>query len=253
MTNDNLILNCQNVVMDYDGFKALNNCNFSVHYNELRVVIGPNGAGKTTLFDCVAGRQVPDDGEILIAGRGVEGWRPERLAALGLARSFQECRVFPEWTLRDNLLFALRPRGVGAALLRSFTRRAALPAAAGDEAMRLLKLASLERYADAPASLLSFGQRRLLEITAALIGRPQLLLLDEPASGINPGLIAVLADLLRQVHRDQGGVFLIVEHNMEFIMGLADHIVVMHEGAVLAQGPPDVVRADPVVIDAYLG
>ncbi|MBL8837261.1 MAG: ABC transporter ATP-binding protein [Alphaproteobacteria bacterium] len=247
------LLELRGIRKSFGGIRALAGASFAIERPGIYGLIGPNGAGKTTLFDCVAGRQVPDDGEILIAGRGVEGWRPERLAALGLARSFQECRVFPEWTLRDNLLFALRPRGVGAALLRSFTRRAALPAAAGDEAMRLLKLASLERYADAPASLLSFGQRRLLEITAALIGRPQLLLLDEPASGINPGLIAVLADLLRQVHRDQGGVFLIVEHNMEFIMGLADHIVVMHEGAVLAQGPPDVVRADPVVIDAYLG
>ncbi len=247
------LLELRGIRKSFGGIRALSGASFAIERPGIYGLIGPNGAGKTTLFDCVAGRQVPDDGEILIAGRGVEGWRPERLAALGLARSFQECRVFPEWTLRDNLLFALRPRGVGAALLRSFTRRAALPAAAGDEAMRLLKLASLERYADAPASLLSFGQRRLLEITAALIGRPQLLLLDEPASGINPGLIAVLADLLRQVHRDQGGVFLIVEHNMEFIMGLADHIVVMHEGAVLAQGPPDVVRADPVVIDAYLG
>lgn len=247
------LLELRGIRKDFGGIRALAGASFAIDRPGIYGLIGPNGAGKTTLFDCIAGRQVPDDGQILVAGQPVQGERPERLAALGLARSFQECRVFPEWSLRDNLLFALRPRAIGSALLRSFTRQRALPDGADDEAMRLLKLASLERYADAPASLLSFGQRRLLEIAAALIARPRLLLLDEPASGINPGLIAVLSDLLRQLHREQGGVFLIVEHNMEFIMGLADHIVVMHEGAVLAQGTPDAVRADPAVIDAYLG
>jgi len=247
------LLDLRGIRKSFGGIRALAGASFAIEQPGIYGLIGPNGAGKTTLFDCIAGRQVPDGGEILVGGQAVQGARPEWLAALGLARSFQECRVFPEWSLRDNLLFALRPRSVGSALLRSVTRRDALPGDAADEAMRLLKLASLERYADAPASLLSFGQRRLLEIAAALIGRPRLLLLDEPASGINPGLIAVLSDLLRQLHREQGGVFLIVEHNMEFIMGLADHIVVMHEGAVLAQGTPEAVRTDPAVIDAYLG
>ena len=247
------LLELRGIRKDFGGIRAWAGASFAIDRPGIYGLIGPNGAGKTTLFDCIAGRQVPDDGQILVAGQPVQGERPERLAALGLARSFQECRVFPEWSLRDNLLFALRPRAIGSALLRSFTRQRALPDGADDEAMRLLKLASLDGYADAPASLLSFGQRRLLEITAALIVRPRLLLLDEPASGINPGLIAVLADLLRHAHREQGGVFLIVEHNMEFIMELADQIIVMHEGAVLAQGAPDVVRADPVVVDAYLG
>ena len=206
-----------------------------------------------TMMFCITGRQVPDAGTVLIAGAEVQGLRPEQLAARGVARSFQECRVFPEWSLRDNLLFALRPRGLGGALARAFTRAPALARAADAEAMRLLTLATLADYADAPARVLSFGQRRLLEIVAALIVRPRLLLLDEPASGINPALIAVLAELLRQLHREQGGMFLIVEHNMEFIMGLADHIVVMHEGAVLEQGPPAAVQASPRVIDAYLG
>jgi ABC-type branched-subunit amino acid transport system ATPase component len=170
-----------------------------------------------------------------------------------MSRSFQECRVFPEWTCRDNLLFALRPKATLGALGRSLARRAPLPPRAMDDAMALLRLATLEAYADAPASLLSFGQRRLLEIATALIARPRLLLLDEPASGINPGLLAALSGLLRARHAEQGGLFLIVEHNMEFVMALADHVIVMHEGRVLEEGPPAQVQASAPVIAAYLG
>jgi ABC-type branched-subunit amino acid transport system ATPase component len=249
----NALLELRGIEKRFGGVRALAGASFAIARPGITGLIGPNGAGKTTLFDCITGRQAPDAGAVLIGGRAVQGMRPEQLAALGVARSFQECRVFPDWSLRDNLLFALRPRGVGGALARAFSRKPALAPGAADEAMRLLRLATLESYADAPARVLSFGQRRLLEIVAALIARPRLLLLDEPASGINPGLIAVLAELLRQLHREQTGVFLIVEHNMEFIMGLADHIVVMHEGAVLEEGPPDAVQASPRVIDAYLG
>ena len=170
-----------------------------------------------------------------------------------MARTFQECRVFPEWTLRENLLFAARPRSFGAALLGAFTRRDGLPDAAEARAAELLRLATLEAYADAPASILSFGQRRMLEIASALMTRPRWLLLDEPAAGINPGLLDALARFLRAAHQAQGGLFLIVEHNMDFIMGLAARIVVMHQGAVLEDGPPEAVQASPRVIEAYLG
>ena len=247
------LIEIRDVEKRFGGIQALAKASFAITKPGIYGLIGPNGAGKTTLFDCIAGRQTPDGGVILVDSTPVQGSRPERLASLGLARSFQECRVFLEWTLRENLLFALRPRGVAGALLRAFTRRRALPADAEAEAMRLLRLATLDAYADAPAAQLSFGQRRLLEIVCALIARPHLLLLDEPASGINPGLIAVLAGLLRQLHREQGGVFLIVEHNMEFIMELADHIVVMHEGTVLAEGTPAAIQTNTRVVDAYLG
>jgi ABC-type branched-subunit amino acid transport system ATPase component len=237
----------------FGGVRALAGAGFAIHEAGLVGLIGPNGAGKTTLFDMIAGRQFPDAGRILLDGRDVTALPPERRAALGLSRSFQECRVFPEWTLRENLLFAARPRGFAGALARAFTRRDALPGEAPTRAAALLRLATLEAYADAPASILSFGQRRMLEIASALMTRPRWLLLDEPAAGINPGLLGALGRFLREAHAAQGGLFLIVEHNMEFIMGLAGRIIVMHEGTVLEDGPPAAVQASPRVLEAYLG
>jgi ABC-type branched-subunit amino acid transport system ATPase component len=237
----------------FGGVRALAGASFSVHAPGIVGLIGPNGAGKTTLFDMVAGRQQPDSGSVRLDGRDVTPLAPHARAAIGLARSFQECRVFPEWSLRENLLFAMRPRSFASALASAFTRRRTLPEEAEVRAMELLRLATLDAYADSPASILSFGQRRMLEIASALMTRPRWLLLDEPAAGINPGLIGVLSAFLRQAHAAQGGLFLIVEHNMEFIMGLAERIVVMHEGAVLEDGTPEAVQASPRVFEAYLG
>ncbi|MCC7425756.1 MAG: ABC transporter ATP-binding protein [Alphaproteobacteria bacterium] len=241
------------VSKSFGGVRALADVSFALPGPGLYGLIGPNGAGKTTLFDVIAGRQIADAGRVLLDGRPVQGLRPHELAAVGLARTFQECRIFPEWTCLENLLFSLRPKGLAGALGRIVTRRATAAAEAIRDARRLLALATLDAYADMPASVLSFGQRRLLEIVAALMGRPRLLLLDEPAAGINPGLLGVLADLIRMLHAERGGLFLIVEHNMEFIMGLARHIVVMHQGAVLEEGPPAAIQASARVIEAYLG
>lgn len=237
----------------FGGVHALAGASFAIAEAGIVGLIGPNGAGKTTLFDMVAGRQFPDGGRVLLDGRDVTMLPPERRAALGLARTFQECRVFPEWTLRENLLFAARPRSFASALARAFTRRERLPQGADARAKELLSLATLDAYADAPASILSFGQRRMLEIASALMTRPRWLLLDEPAAGINPGLLDALARFLRAAHAAQGGLFLIVEHNMDFIMGLAGRIIVMHQGTVLDDGAPAAIQASPRVIEAYLG
>jgi ABC-type branched-subunit amino acid transport system ATPase component len=237
----------------FGGVRALAGASFAVDEPGIVGLIGPNGAGKTTLFDMVAGRQRPDSGSVLLAGRDATALPPERRARLGLARTFQECRVFPEWTLRENLLFAARERRFGPALLGAFTRRERLASGAEQRAADFLRLATLDAYADAPASVLSFGKRRMLEIASALMTRPRWLLLDEPAAGIHPGLLAALGRFLRDAQAAQGGLFLIVEHNMEFIMGLAARVVVMHQGAVLEDGPPAAVQSSPRVVEAYLG
>jgi ABC-type branched-subunit amino acid transport system ATPase component len=247
------LLAVEGIAKRFGGVQALDGAEFAIEAPGIVGLIGPNGAGKTTLFDMIAGRQSPDAGRVTLDGRDVTALPPHRRAALGLARSFQECRVFAEWTLRENLLFAVRPRGFGQALLGAVTRRDALPGGASARAEDLLRLATLEAYADRPASILSFGQRRMLEIAAALMPRPRFLLLDEPAAGINPGLLGALSRFLREAHAAQGGLFLIVEHNMEFIMGLAGRIIVMHQGRVLEDGPPAAVQASPQVIEAYLG
>jgi ABC-type branched-subunit amino acid transport system ATPase component len=247
------LLSVQGVSKRFGGVLAVADCSFAIAAPGIYGLIGPNGAGKTTLFDIIAGRQDADRGIVLLADREIQRLPSYARARLGIARSYQECRVLPELTCLENLLFALRPKNTVAALASVVTRSTAIGDAAREQALRLLRLATIEAYADAPAAALSFGQRRLLEIVAAVIARPSVLLLDEPASGINPRLLDPLAALIRAVQRDLGGVTIVVEHNMDFIMALARHIIVMHQGAVLDQGPPDAIRASPRVIDAYLG
>jgi len=231
------VLEVRDVSKRYGGVVALAGCSVTIERPGIYGLIGPNGAGKTTLFDVITGATLPDFGNVTIEGKDVTGVAPHRLKAISVARTFQECRVFPEFSCLENLLFALQFHGVG--------RR--------EEARRLLKLVNLDGYADEPASSLSFGQRRLLEIIGTFIVEPRFLLLDEPASGVNPMLLETLSEFLRTMYRERPGVFLIVEHNMQFIMQLASELIVMHQGAVLDRGTPEAIQASPRVIDAYLG
>jgi ABC-type branched-subunit amino acid transport system ATPase component len=222
----------------YGGIAALDGCSFDIPGPGIYGFIGPNGAGKTTLFDVMAGATAPDRGEVSLDGRRVTGLAPHRLARLGMARSFQECRVFPEYTCMQNLLFSSIALG-----LRPDAQ----------EAARLLDLVGLASYASEPASSLSFGQRRLLEIVGTFLQRPNVLLLDEPAAGVNPALLEILSAFILRMYEERPSVLLVIEHNMEFIMGLAREIIVMHQGAVLERGDPQAIQASPRVIEAYLG
>ncbi|HTP84644.1 MAG TPA: ABC transporter ATP-binding protein [Alphaproteobacteria bacterium] len=245
-------LEIRDVRKAFGGLQALAGCTFSLDRPGIYGLIGPNGAGKTTLFDVITGRQRPDHGRVLVAG-SERPLAPHALAGLGMARTFQECRVFPELTCLENMLFATQPKGLGSTLRHAFGRSAVHRRTHEAEARRWLQLATLERYADEPAEILSFGQRRLLEIAAVLVTRPRLLLLDEPAAGVNPALLAVLRDVLLGQQRARPAVVLIIEHNMEFIMDVSERIIVMHQGAVLEEGSPAAIQASPRVIEAYLG
>ncbi len=237
----------------FAGIVALDGVALAIAQPGIYGLIGPNGAGKTTLFDVICGRQLADSGTIRLEGERIETLRVHRRARLGISRTFQECRVLVEETCLDNVLFAAQDKRLHTELAQCGTRGTRAREAILPEARRLLALVNLDAYANRPASALSYGQRRLLEIVSVLITRPRILLLDEPASGVNPTLLATLRDLLRRLYDERQIVFLIVEHNMEFIMSLASHIVVMHQGRVLAQGAPAEVQANSQVIEAYLG
>jgi ABC-type branched-subunit amino acid transport system ATPase component len=231
------VIEVDGVSKRYGGVVALAECSIAIDRPGIYGLIGPNGAGKTTLFDVITGATQPDAGRVRIEGRDVTGIASHRLNKIGVARTFQECRIFPQFTCLENLLFALQLHRGG--------RR--------EEPRRLLRLVNLEGYADEPASSLSFGQRRLLEIVGTFIVQPRFLLLDEPASGVNPMLLETLSAFLRAMYEERPGVFLIVEHNMQFIMELAQELIVMHQGTVLDRGAPEAIQRSAKVVEAYLG
>ncbi len=237
----------------YGGITALAGAALEIERPGIYGLIGPNGAGKTTLFDIIAGATAPDAGQVLLDGLEVTGLPPHRMAALGVARTFQECRLLLEETCLDNVLFAAQRKDFLGALGQCVSRSQAARRAQRAEAIRLLRLVRLEAYAEALAATLSFDQRRLLEIVSTFITAPSVFLLDEPASGVNPALLETLADFIRTMYAERPSVFLLVEHNMEFIMALAGDIIVMHQGAVLERGTPQAVQASPRVVEAYLG
>ena len=246
-------LRVQSLTKRYGGVVALDGASFDIEAPGIYGLIGPNGAGKTTLFDAIAGHITPDGGNVMLDNQNVTGLPAHRMSALGIARTFQECRILTEETCLDNVLFAAQPKGLRASLGQLITRRAGHLTTQRDEAMRLLTLVRLDGYADAPASQLSFGQRRLLEIVSTFITKPRIFLLDEPASGVNPSLLAVLGDFVQTMYAERPSIFLLVEHNMEFVMAMAHDIIVMHQGLVLERGTPAQVQASPKVVEAYLG
>jgi ABC-type branched-subunit amino acid transport system ATPase component len=247
------ILEVDNVTKSFGGVRAVDGASFRLAAPGIYGLIGPNGAGKTTLFDVICGRQFADTGNVHLAGERIDHLRVHRRARLGLARTFQECRVLEAETCLDNVLLAAQDKHLGSEMTQAVSRSAGPRLSVTREAERLLDLVNLRRLTAEPAGNLSFGQRRLLEIVSSIIAQPRLLLLDEPASGINPTLLNTLHDFLLRIFAERQIVILIVEHNMEFIMSLASHVLVMHQGRVLEEGPPAAIQASQRVIEAYLG
>ena len=246
------LLQVRNLYKRFGGIIAVNGCSFEVLQGQVVGLIGPNGAGKTTVFDIVSGRLAADGGRVVFRDQDVTHLPAHKIAALGMSRTFQECRLFWDLSCLENLLLAAQPKGL-AVNLKSILSGGRLTSSADEERAReLLALVRLEKFASSPAKALSFGQKRLLELACALMTNPTILLLDEPASGVNPTILEQIRELLSSLHA-QGLTLLVVEHNIQFISSLADTIVVLHYGQVLEVGPPEQIRNSSRVIEAYLG
>jgi ABC-type branched-subunit amino acid transport system ATPase component len=236
------------------GVTAVDRVDLTVEPGELVSLIGPNGSGKTTLFNCVTGYLAADGGRVLFRGRDLTSAPPHRVARLGVGRTFQQVSVFPRLSALDNLLVFLQQHQeerVVARLLRTPSVRR-LEAEAVERARRLLDLVGLGGKAEAAAGSLSYGQRKLLAFAGALMPDPELLLLDEPAAAVNPTMINQMKEHIRALHR-QGKTVLLVEHNMDVVMDISERVVVLDHGQKIAEGPPEAIRRDPRVIEAYFG
>ncbi len=239
-------LEVEGVSKAFGGIHALTDCSISVEQGSISGLIGPNGSGKTTLFNVMTGYERADAGKVKFKDAVITEYGPDRIFGLGIGRTFQLTRIFSRLTVIENMHIAIKRKG----LLSLLSRWSA--SHEHERALQLLQFVGLTHLKDAPAGSLSYGQRKLLELAFILIAEPQVILLDEPAGGINPTLIGQLGERIRELNK-QGVTFLIVEHNMEFVMGLCDKVMVMHRGTKLAEGTPDVVRANPAVLEAYLG
>lgn len=248
------LLRLERLTKNFGGLMALNRVSFSVREGAIKGLIGPNGAGKTTAFNLITGIHPPSGGAIFFDGRRIDGLPPHRLSRLGLARTFQTVRLFPGLTVLENVMVGRHARMTGG-LLRSlypFGGAGREERAAGEAAMEALALVGLAGRWDAPAGTLPFGLQRLVEIARALATEPRLLLLDEPAAGLGAEERNRLKLLIRAL-RDRGLTILLIEHDVGMVLDLADEVVVLEYGAVIAEGEPSAIRSHPEVVRAYLG
>jgi len=246
-----VLLRTEGVSKAFGGVQALDQASIDVDEGSIAGLIGPNGSGKTTLFNVITGYERVDSGHVYLGGKEITNTAPEKVFAAGIGRTFQLTRVFSRLTVMENMIVAAQHHERGQGRLRNPLARAGGPATRR-RAMELLEFTTIAKYAGALAETLSYGQRKLLELAYVLMASPSIVLLDEPAGGVNPTLITMIADRIRQLN-EQGTTFLIVEHNMDFVMGLCDKVTVLDYGTAVVSGPPSVVRTDPKVLDAYLG
>lgn len=248
------ILRADSLRKTFGGLTAVNDVSFDMQEGEILGLIGPNGAGKTTMFDLLAGSVLPTSGSIILGGVSISGEPAHKRITRGLGRTFQIPRPLPNLSLVENVKLAAQNQ-TGEYLLANFLapwKVAAEERAAEEKALELLDLVKLSRLADEPARVLSGGQRKLLELARVLMADPKIILLDEPAAGVNATLLEVIIDRIRDINA-LGVTFLLIEHNVDMVTRLCNRVLVMASGRLLCEGAPDVVVRDPRVIEAYLG
>src|SRR6059036_3953177 len=240
------LLEVQEVSKAFGGIRTLDTCSISVEQGSITGLIGPNGSGKTTLFNVMTGYERIDAGQVRFGDQTITNTPPDKVFRLGIGRTFQLTRIFPRLTVLENMHVAAQRTDFKGLLSRwSSTHEQ-------KHALELLDFVRLTSLKEIPAGYLSYGQKKLLEFAFVLIADPQVILLDEPTRGINPTMINYLTKRIRALNQ-RGVTFLVVEHNMEFVMGLCDKVMVMHRGTRIAEGAPAEVRANPQVLEAYLG
>jgi len=249
------LLKVQALSRHFGGLAALNNVSFSVAKGEIIGLIGPNGAGKTTAFNVISGTMPPTSGQVIFAGQDISGRPPSQVVVSGLARTFQSTSTYPQMTVAQNVYRGLLSRLEGSAVARLVGRRERLlkPAQVSNEVDAILEMVDLQSWREVAAGSLAYGLQKKLGIAVALATRPTILLLDEPAAGLNHEECNELSKLLRQLQEQQGLTLLLVEHHMALVMELCERIVVLVQGEKIAEGSPGEIRENPAVVEAYLG
>lgn len=240
------VLRTENVTKRFGGLTAVDSVDAEVHDGEIVGLIGPNGSGKTTLFNCITGRLDPEEGAVYLRGEEVTGWPEHKIASAGLGRMFQHTRIYGGMTVMRNVLVAASEARTPGRLVRPPSDETR------ERAERLLERVDLWELREMRAGRMSFGQQKLLEFAMLLMSDPEVLLMDEPAGGINPSMIRRLLDYIREANESGVTIFLI-EHNMDVVMDVSDRVYVLAHGAKIAEGTPEEVQSNERVIDAYLG